>query len=127
LIHGPDAAKEARVAWENAGAQLFGAGLNAEGHVAADDIMQALAKAGLTRVLCEGGGGLAASLLAADAVDEIITYQAGHVFGGDGLAAVQPYGVTALGAAPFTLAEVRQIGPDQRTRWMRQTQTVPPH
>ncbi len=37
-------------------------------------VLQALGEAGLTRVFCEGGGALAASLLAADLVDELVGF-----------------------------------------------------
>ncbi len=48
--------------------------------------LKALADAGLTRVLVEGGAQLAASLLRADLVDRIAWFHAPAVMGGDALA-----------------------------------------
>ncbi|MBV0890447.1 bifunctional diaminohydroxyphosphoribosylaminopyrimidine deaminase/5-amino-6-(5-phosphoribosylamino)uracil reductase RibD [Paracoccus sp. Z118] len=78
-----------------------------------------LGRRGLTRVFCEGGGQLAAGLLAAGLVDEIVGYTAGVVLGGDGRAAVAPLGLTSLAAAPrFRLAEARALGGDVMHRWV---------
>ena len=40
-------------------------------------MMQRLGERGLTRVLCEGGGRLAAALIEDDLVDEVVCYTAG--------------------------------------------------
>ena len=78
-----------------------------------------LARRGLTRVFCEGGGRLAAALLAAGLVDELVGYTAGVVLGGDGRAAVAPMGLGALAEAPrFRLAETRALGGDVFHRWL---------
>ena len=53
--------------------------------------MQALGNAGLTRVMVEGGGQLAAALLRADLVDRIAWFHAPAVMGGDGWPAVQAF------------------------------------
>lgn len=63
-----------------------------------------LAAEGLTRVLVEGGGGLAAGLLKAGLVDRLAWFIGPAVIGGDGIAAVAPLGLAALAEAPrFTL------------------------
>lgn len=75
---------------------------------------------GLTRVLCEGGGVLAASLLQAGLVDELVGYSAGVVLGADGLASVGAMGLAALSDAPrFRLIESRPIGGDLMHRWLK--------
>ena len=75
---------------------------------------------GITRLMCEGGGRLAASLLSAGLVDELVLFQAGKVVGGDGLPAVQGFGLDALGAAPgFTLTRVRALEGDTVSHWVR--------
>ncbi|MBD0864246.1 MAG: bifunctional diaminohydroxyphosphoribosylaminopyrimidine deaminase/5-amino-6-(5-phosphoribosylamino)uracil reductase RibD, partial [Rhodobacteraceae bacterium] len=76
ICHGADADTERRTAWQGLGARLLtcrvtGARLNPQ------DVLAQLAGQGLTRVLCEGGGTLAASLLTADLVDELIGFTAG--------------------------------------------------
>lgn len=80
--------------------------------------LAALAGAGLTRVLCEGGGQLAAGLIAAGLVDTLAVYHAGLAIGADGRAAVGAMGLDRLSAAPrFTLHERRAIGPDLFETW----------
>jgi len=77
-----------------------------------------LGRRGLTRVFCEGGGRLAAALLAEGLVDELVGYTAGIVLGGDGRPAVQPLGLAALAKAPrFRLIETRAMGGDVFHRW----------
>jgi diaminohydroxyphosphoribosylaminopyrimidine deaminase/5-amino-6-(5-phosphoribosylamino)uracil reductase len=60
--------------------------------------LQALAARGITRVLAEGGAGLAAALLRADLVDRIAWFHAPSIIGGDGLASVAGWGVETLAA-----------------------------
>ena len=63
--------------------------------------------AGLTRVFCEGGGGLAASLLAEDLVDELVGFTAGLALGAEGRPSLAAMGVSRLAEAPrFVLKEV---------------------
>lgn len=82
--------------------------------------MAELGARGLTRVLCEGGGVLAAALLRAGLVDQLIGYSAGLVLGGDGRAGIGVLGLERLADAPrFRLAETRRIGPDVMHRWLR--------
>ncbi|PZO66632.1 MAG: bifunctional diaminohydroxyphosphoribosylaminopyrimidine deaminase/5-amino-6-(5-phosphoribosylamino)uracil reductase RibD [Paracoccus denitrificans] len=82
------------------------------------EVMQDLGASGLTRVLCEGGGKLAASLLAAGLVDELVGYTAGVVIGAEGLASVGKLSLNRLSDAPrFDLVETRRIGPDVFHRW----------
>jgi diaminohydroxyphosphoribosylaminopyrimidine deaminase/5-amino-6-(5-phosphoribosylamino)uracil reductase len=74
---------------------------------------KALAERGLTRVLVEGGGSLAASLLKADLIDRIAWFRAPTVMGGDGLPAVAGLGLTRLDAlAPFVRHSTRTYGAD---------------
>jgi len=83
-------------------------------------ILRLLAARGITRLLCEGGGRLAASLLRAGLVDEIAAFTAGKVIGGDGTPAVQSFALQHLADAPaFALVGVEQLGPDTLTCWRR--------
>ena len=84
------------------------------------DILADLAGRGITRLFCEGGGILAASLLEADLVDQLIGYTAGLILGAEGRPAIAALPVPALAAAPrFALAESRRLGPDLFHRWRR--------
>ena len=85
-----------------------------------ESFMAELGARGLTRVLCEGGGVLAASLLRAGMVDQLIGYSAGIVLGGDGRAGIGALELAHLAEAPrFRLVETRRIGPDLMHRWLR--------
>ena len=83
-----------------------------------DKALADLGRRGVTRVFCEGGGQLAASLLGSGLVDQLVGYTAGVVLGGDGRAAVAPLGLGALADAPrFQLVETRALGSDVLHRW----------
>ncbi len=72
-----------------------------------------LAKRGLTRVLVEGGGELAAGLLKAGLVDRLVCFRAPRVIGGDGIAAIAGLGQGALiDTKDFVRADVRAVGVD---------------
>lgn len=84
------------------------------------DMMATLARAGLTRVLCEGGGALASSLIGAGLVDELVVFSAGKLIGSDGLPGLGPLGLDRLAAAPaFALTQVQQLGGDVCQTWRR--------
>lgn len=117
LVHGPSARAEARAEWTGAGARLIEVA-EADGALAPGAILAALGAAGLTRVLCEGGGQFAAALLEAGLVDEVALFTAGLAIGADGRAAVGAMGLAALtDAARFELAGVERIGSDTLSRW----------
>jgi diaminohydroxyphosphoribosylaminopyrimidine deaminase/5-amino-6-(5-phosphoribosylamino)uracil reductase len=119
LCHGPDADAELVKAWEGIGARLIRCAVTAQ-HLDMNSVLKALGDAGLTRVLCEGGGGLAASLLAADGVDDVVGYTAGLMIGGDGLPGIAAMGLEQLGEAPrFALVETRALGGDVMHCWRR--------
>jgi diaminohydroxyphosphoribosylaminopyrimidine deaminase/5-amino-6-(5-phosphoribosylamino)uracil reductase len=75
--------------------------------------MNVLGGRGLTRVLVEGGGQLAASLLKAGLVDRLVWIHAPMTIGGDGIPAIAGLGLQALAAAPrFTLTSSETAGDD---------------
>lgn len=120
LCHGPDAAEADREAWRLLGADLIevprapGRGLDV------GSLLQQLGQRGLTRILCEGGGGLAASLLEADLVEEVLLYSAGVVLGAAAVPAVAAMADKGLSLAPrFRVIETAALAPDVRTRWRR--------
>lgn len=74
---------------------------------------QRLAARGLTSVLIEGGGRLAAAMLNADLVDRLISFRAPMLIGGDGIPAVAVLGLEAVASARrFRLLERRAVGDD---------------
>jgi diaminohydroxyphosphoribosylaminopyrimidine deaminase/5-amino-6-(5-phosphoribosylamino)uracil reductase len=83
--------------------------------------MQALGSKGLTRLLIEGGGQLAAAMLRADLVDRIAWFHAPSIMGGDGWPAVQAFGVKTLDQMPrFKRHCVTAIGDDMISEYARQ-------
>ena len=88
--------------------------------------MTALGTAGLTRVLVEGGGQLAAALLRADLVDRIAWFHAPSVMGGDGWPAVQAFGTETLAHMPrFRRDCITAIGDDMLSEFTRQRPCSP--
>lgn len=82
--------------------------------------MRALGSAGLTRVLVEGGGHLAAALLRADLVDRIAWFHAPAIIGGDGRPGVQAFGIEKLAMMPrFQRIRVTELGDDLLSEFIR--------
>lgn len=117
LLHGPDAPAAQIAAWQALGARLISCPRAGE-HLDLRAGLQALAQAGLTRVFCEGGGGLGAALLRAGLVDDLALFTAGLALGGDGLPALGALGWGSLADAPRPkLVESRPVGPDLYSLW----------
>lgn len=120
LVHGPDAPEAACAAWAKQGARLIETRTGPGGQIDAVAAMTALGEAGLTRIFCEGGGSLAASLLSADLVDELAVFGGGLVLGAEGVPSVGAMGVAALAEAPkFRLHTVEAVGGDSLAHWVR--------
>lgn len=120
LIHGPDAPLKERDAWTDVGARLIEGALDEGGQMDVAVALQQLGHAGLTRVFCEGGGAMAASLLAADLVDELAVFSGGLVVGAEGIPSVCAMGLGTLAEAPrFDLMRVEGVGPDALSLWTR--------
>lgn len=119
LCHGNGVGPERKQAWEGLGARLIpcaSRGVQLDAH----DILRQLGEVGLTRVFCEGGSALAASLLAADLVDELVGFTAGLAIGAEGLPSIGALGLTRLEAAVrFDLVETTAVGVDVMHRWCR--------
>lgn len=119
VVHGSDAATMTRRAWESCGATLLQSEVRG-GRIDPHALLKALGRQGITRVFCEGGGQLAASLLAADLVDELVGFTAGMALGAEGRPGIGAMGVDRLSEAPrFVLEEVRAVGADVMHRWRR--------
>ncbi|TVQ29828.1 MAG: bifunctional diaminohydroxyphosphoribosylaminopyrimidine deaminase/5-amino-6-(5-phosphoribosylamino)uracil reductase RibD [Geminicoccaceae bacterium] len=119
------AGAEHAAALEAAGVMPVVVAATPSGQVDVRAAMQALGARGLTRVLVEGGAGLAAALLAADVVDRLHLFTAGRVLGGDALAAVGPLAVAALAEAPrFRHMTDDVCGDDRLQLWSRQREAA---
>jgi len=75
--------------------------------------LAALAREGLTEILVEGGGRLAAALLRGGLVDEVHWFAAPRLIGGDGVPALGPLAAASLARAPILRdVQVRRLGED---------------
>lgn len=109
-----------REGFEASGVELLEVEPDGEGN---PDLVQALTllgDRGITRVLAEGGSRLAASLVRADLVDRLACFRAATLIGGDGLPAVQPFGLARLADQPrFGRQAVRSAGGDLFEQYQR--------
>lgn len=104
---------ERRRKLQQAGVDVLEVALGPDGRLSPPALAAALAGQGLTRVLIEGGGTLAAAFLKARLVDQLAWFHAPKVIGGEGRPAVAPLPVQRMGdAAVFHLRECRTIGED---------------
>ncbi|MEM7408958.1 MAG: bifunctional diaminohydroxyphosphoribosylaminopyrimidine deaminase/5-amino-6-(5-phosphoribosylamino)uracil reductase RibD [Myxococcota bacterium] len=75
--------------------------------------LKRLAREGITEILVEGGGGIAASLLRGGWVDELHWFAAPALLGSDGRPALGPLGLSRLADAPrLEVTRVRRVGDD---------------
>ncbi len=116
LCHRHDVDQSRLKAWQSTSAELIEVGGGSS--LSPSDMLQKLGQRGITRVLCEGGAGLAASLLSENLVDRLVLFSAGKAMGSEGVPVIGPLGVSQLSLAPlFTLLSTRQIGEDAVSVW----------
>jgi diaminohydroxyphosphoribosylaminopyrimidine deaminase/5-amino-6-(5-phosphoribosylamino)uracil reductase len=112
IIGSGDVERERRTALEDAGARTAGVGRGPVG-VDAEAALSLLASEGVASVLVEGGGQLASSLIAAEAVDRIEWFRAPIVLGAEGRPAIGGLALTQLSQAPrWRRVALRELGPD---------------
>jgi diaminohydroxyphosphoribosylaminopyrimidine deaminase / 5-amino-6-(5-phosphoribosylamino)uracil reductase len=119
LVHDPDATATAdTAAWEAAGARLLPCAMGGDGRLDPAAMLAALGQAGLTRAFCEGGGSLAAALISAGLVDELVVFTAGLGIGAEGRPGIAALGLDRLADVPrFRLVSVETVGADVLHRW----------
>jgi diaminohydroxyphosphoribosylaminopyrimidine deaminase/5-amino-6-(5-phosphoribosylamino)uracil reductase len=109
-----------REALRKSGVEVIEAAAAGDGRVDVAAAAQALGQRGLTRVLVEGGGQVAAAFLKAGLIDRITSYRAGLVLGADGRSAVGELGFNRLDFAPrFRLVSARSLQGDTVESWTR--------
>lgn len=117
-LEGADMAR--REALEHLGVRVLSAPDDGAGRVAPDAVAHMLAEAGVTRLLIEGGGAVAAAFLAADLVDRIHAFRAPVVIGGDGLPGIGALGLDRVAEAPrFILRDASWIDDDVAELYQR--------
>lgn len=117
VLHTAAAPAANRAAWSATGARLIetpatGPRLNLT------EAFRSLAAQGLTRILIEAGGSLAASLIRQNLIDELALFTAGALIGSEGTPVLGPLGLAALSQAPRPRLMAQEThGPDILTRW----------
>jgi diaminohydroxyphosphoribosylaminopyrimidine deaminase/5-amino-6-(5-phosphoribosylamino)uracil reductase len=96
LITRADTDPVRRRAFADCGVELLEIDHDTEGNIDLSAAFAGLGARGLTRVLVEGGSRLAAALIRAGLIDRIEWFRSAAVMGGDGLPAVQGFGVEHL-------------------------------
>jgi len=120
LLCSGGAPAERRGALTARGIRLIETKTDADGRLDLSNGLTKLAETGVTRVLCEGGGRLAAALLSAGLVDELALVTAGRAIGGDGVPAVAALGLDRLSEAPeFRLDGIEALDGDVLSVWRR--------
>jgi len=100
-------------ALEALGVRVMRVEANDDGWPAPAAVAEVLAEEGITRVLIEGGGTVAAAFLAAELVDRVAWFHAPRVIGADGIPAAAALGVETVDAAPgFVFAGTQAIAGD---------------
>ena len=85
----------------------------ADGHHDLEWVIHTLGAKGLTRIMVEGGGQLAASLLRAEFVDQIAWFRAPAIIGDTGISAIGEIGLENLAEMPkFSRQSLSVIGDD---------------
>jgi diaminohydroxyphosphoribosylaminopyrimidine deaminase/5-amino-6-(5-phosphoribosylamino)uracil reductase len=106
--------------YQAAGVEIVPVDAGPGGGLEATSLLSALGARGLTRLLVEGGGRLAAALLEAGLVDRLAWFRAGAVIGGDGRPAVAGLALRELAAAPrFRREAVLPLGDDLLETYVR--------
>jgi len=124
LIHGPGVDPARRQALADLGVEMIEVPPGPTGQLDTGAALAALGARGLTRVLCEGGGQLAASLIRAGHVDDLVVFGAAKVIGADGIAGIGAMAARDLALVPrFRRTQIRELGPDLMIRYVPDTDT----
>lgn len=114
------ASRQAAAQLARQGVEILRIAEDGAGHVDPAAALTSLAARGLTRVFCEGGPRLAASLMTEGFADEVVILTSPQVLGGQGIAALAPARRAFLDdPAQFHCVEDRMLGPDRLRRYER--------
>ena len=117
IVTGPGHAPAQLAPYQEAGAEVATVPRR-DGALSLPALLAALAQRGVTRLLAEGGAGIAAALLREGLVDRLAWFHAPAVMGGDGMQAADALPVEALAAMPrFRRVASRPLGEDWLTEF----------
>ena len=115
-----DSAVDRAEALRDLGVTLIPVGTGPSGRISIAKALQALGEAGLTRLMVEGGGKLAASFLSEGLVDDLALFRGPSIIGGDGIPAIAGLGLERVADAPsFRLTDSRRLGVDMFESYVR--------
>jgi diaminohydroxyphosphoribosylaminopyrimidine deaminase/5-amino-6-(5-phosphoribosylamino)uracil reductase len=90
------------------------------GSVCPRELLAAAARAGVSALMLEGGGQIAAAFMGLGLVDRIEWFRAPVILGADAAPAIGAMSLDALGAAPrYARTSTRELGPDLWERYER--------
>lgn len=117
ICHRKNVDASRKKAWASTGVKLIEVEEEA-GRLIPADMLRKLAGLGITRILCEGGATLAASLIAEGFVDRLALFSAGVSIGMEGIPVIGSLNIAHLSNAPrFEILTTRQIGNDVMSMW----------
>jgi diaminohydroxyphosphoribosylaminopyrimidine deaminase / 5-amino-6-(5-phosphoribosylamino)uracil reductase len=107
-------------AYQDAGVDVITAELDEDGNLSLRAALLALGERGITRLLVEGGGRVAAGLLRLDLVDRLVWFHGPKIIGGDGIPAISGFGLETLAEAlAFEPLTVTHLGKDLVETYVR--------
>jgi diaminohydroxyphosphoribosylaminopyrimidine deaminase/5-amino-6-(5-phosphoribosylamino)uracil reductase len=116
ILTSPSADPDRRQALLASGVTLIDVAPGPDGAIGLAGALAALGERGITRLLVEGGGRLAAALIAARLVDRLVWVHAPLLIGDDGIPAIAGFGVEALTEARrFERLSTETVGTDVLT------------
>ena len=120
LVTRDDADADRLEAYRQAGVEVAQVAPDEAGRVALKEVLKTLGARGVTRLLVEGGGELAAALLREDLVDRLVCFRAPSLIGGDGVPVAAGFGLSQLSEAPrFALQSSEAAGTDRVESYRR--------
>ncbi len=120
VVAGPAAGEEAERRLRSHGVEVLRCGATAAGRIDPAAMLRLLAGRRITRLMVEGGPTVAASLIAADLVDEAAIFRARTAIGADGIDALEAMPLSALTASPrFASRGIEAVGEDSLTTFER--------
>jgi diaminohydroxyphosphoribosylaminopyrimidine deaminase/5-amino-6-(5-phosphoribosylamino)uracil reductase len=119
VVAGPAAGEEAERRLRGHGVEVLRCGATA-GRIDPAAMLRLLAGRRITRLMVEGGPTVAASLVAADLVDEAAMFRAPTAIGADGIDALEAMPLSALTASPrFAARGIEAVGEDSLATFER--------